>query len=197
VKLILASTSPYRASLLKKTGVPFECVRPRINEDALKNELLKSNITPGELAKRLSEAKGQSVSATAPDSVVISGDQLAEIDGEILGKPGDFQHALQQLKKLRGRTHRLLTAVTVFGPHKFETHLSVTELLMRPLKDDELSRYLEKDKPYDCAGSYKIEEGGISLFQSIECEDFTSIQGIPMIWLCNKLKEYNCEFFRT
>jgi septum formation protein len=197
--LILASTSPYRASLLKKTGIPFETMKPAVDEDVLKQQLLEKGISPSELAKKLSYEKGQSVfkSLNKPDAVVVSGDQLAELNGEILGKPGSFEKARQQLKKLSSHTHRLLTAVTITAHTGSETFLEVTEMTMRALSDGEIERYLELDTPYDCAGSYKIEENGIPLFSSITGEDFTSIQGIPMIWLCNKLKEYNCEFFRT
>jgi len=158
------------------------------------------------LARQLSERKGESVRSLLQDgqSLVISGDQLVELDnqiagkpGEIIGKPGDHHQAVSQFQKMRGREHRLLTAITVSSLHKKETHLSVTKMSMRSLTDNEIQNYLKRDQPYDCAGSYKIEEAGISLFSSVTAEDFTSIQGIPMIWLCNKLKEYNCEFYRA
>jgi septum formation protein len=198
MKLVLASTSPYRAALLKKSGVPFTAVRPAVNEDEIKSVLLKDGATPLGLAQALSQKKGESVwqQVKDPHTIVISGDQVASLNGTILGKPGNFENALDQLQKLSGHTHQLITALTVYGPSGFENHVSITELKMRILSETELRRYLLLDTPYDCAGSYKIEENGIALFESIVSDDFTAIQGIPMIWLCNKLKEYNCEFFQ-
>jgi len=198
MKLILASTSPYRAALLKKSGVPFTAVRPTVNEEELKDQLLNEGATPLALAQALSQKKGESVWQQLDDSnsLVISGDQVVSLNGRLLGKPGSYENAFKQLQKLSGNIHQLITAITVFGPSGFENHVSVTELKMRKLADSELSRYLKLDTPYDCAGSYKIEENGIALFESIVSDDFTAIQGIPMIWLCNKLKEHNCEFFQ-
>lgn len=198
MKLILASTSPYRASLLKKSGVPFETFRPAVNEEELKTTLLKEGASPLALAQTLSEKKGESVwyQVAGPQTFVVSGDQIAECNGTLLGKPGTFESALKQLQHLRGSTHRLITAVTLLGQTGIESQVAVTELKMRNLSNSELERYLRLDAPYDCAGSYKIEENGIALFESIVSDDFTAIQGIPMIWLCNKLKEHHFEFFQ-
>ena len=199
MKIVLASTSPYRAALLKKTGLPFSTAKPTIEEDAIKIEILKTNKSAKDLALALSIEKGESIWSPAPDKniLVISGDQVAECEGQIIGKPGNFDSAVKQMQFLQNRTHRLFTALSLFGSNGNENHVSVTELKMRALNDREIQHYLQLDTPFDCAGSYKIEENGIALFSSIVSDDFTAIQGIPMQWLCNKLKEYNCEFFQT
>lgn len=199
MKIVLASTSPYRAALLKKAGVQFETIQPLLSEDKIKSQLLQEKVSPLQLAQILSQKKGESVwhSLNDKNTLVISGDQVVEVNNEILSKPGSFEKALQQLQRLNGQTHRLLTALSIFSPAGFENHVSVTELKMRSLSNVELTHYLKRDTPYDCAGSYKIEENGIALFESIVSDDFTAIQGVPMIWLCNKLKEFNCEFFQT
>lgn len=199
MKIVLASTSPYRFAQLKKTGVLFSAVKPSIDEDTVKKQILNSGASAKELASELSLKKGESIWNASGDKsiLVISGDQVAECEGEILGKPGNFENAVKQIQFLQSRTHRLFTALSVFGPKGIANCVSVTELTMRSLKAEEIQRYLKCDQPYDCAGSYKIEENGIALFSSIVSDDFTAIQGLPMQWLCNKLKEYNCEFFQT
>ena len=193
--LILASTSPYRADLLKKLGIPFECIKPNFDEEAAKNELLKGQASPLIVAEALSRGKAKSLHRG--DAVVIAGDQLVNFKSGILGKPHDFKTAKTQLQKMRGTQHQLITAVTI---QTFETviHLNhLTNLTMRNLSDSEIENYLKKDEPYDCAGSYKIEKSGLLLFSHIETDDFSAIQGLPLLWIAEKLKELGYEFFKT
>ena len=200
MKIILASSSKYRQQLLQKTGLPFETLSIPVDESSIQLQLQEQKKSPQQIAEELSSAKGKAVFAQLAASgphLIISGDQLVNLKGTILGKPGTFDNAFAQLKKMQGHSHHLITSITLTTNNSVLTHSCLTELKMRQLTDSEITNYLHRDKPYDCAGSYKIEDSGIALFESVVSEDFTSIQGIPMIWLCNKLKEYNYEFFQT
>lgn len=191
MKLILASTSPYRKALLMRLGLPFTCVAPGVDEHAFK----RLGLAPSALAQKLAWEKARAVHQLHPKAIVIGGDQLAEIDGMILGKPHTSEHALEQLRLMRGKTHRLLTAVHLCGPGLDEPYLAVTQLRMRELSDQELSAYIERDRPLDCAGSYKIEQSGIKLFSEIHCDDLNTIQGLPLIWLQTALLKAGVSFF--
>src|SRR5690606_11458302 len=133
--------------------VPFRCVAPNVDEDAVKHQFAD----PIALAERLAAAKAEAVAARFPSAVVIGSDQLATIDGDVLGKPGSSEAAVAQLGRLAGRTHELVTAICVIGPGGRRRHTDITRLTMRPLLHDELVRYVTLDSPTDCAGSYKIE----------------------------------------
>ncbi len=187
-ELILASTSPYRRALLKRLGVPFRYVDPNVDEGAFK----LTNADPVELSARLAAAKAQAVAARFPDAVVIGSDQVAAIDGEVLGKPGTAENAVRQLSRLSGRSHELVTSVCVVRQADGErpTHTDRTRLTMRALSVEEIARYVAIDAPTDCAGSYKIESAGISLFEAIETQDFTAITGLPLIALCRILRTF-------
>ncbi|MGZ3726150.1 MAG: Maf family protein [Pseudobdellovibrio sp.] len=198
MNFILASQSSYRRQLIEKLGIPFTIQGPGISEAALKSEL--HHLTPEQLAEELSLQKGLSVFNSRADRkeiLVLSGDQLVECGSEILGKPGSFEKAFEQLKKLTGKTHRLVTAVTLISAEKTVKHTEITTIKMRRLSDDEIKGYLQRDLPFDCAGSYKIEDHGIALVDSVQTNDFTSIQGIPLIWLGHQLKEHHYEFFKS
>jgi septum formation protein len=183
--LILASTSKYRAELLARLNIPFECLSPGINEDILKAEPL----TPSDLATRLSHLKAQAVFVQKPGSCVIGSDQVCELEGIILGKPGSIERAIDQLSFMQGKTHQLLTAFTVITPENKFTHLNTTTLRMKNLRRDQIRDYVMKDRPIDCAGSYKIESAGDALFEEINTEDETAIIGLPMKALEKYLKE--------
>jgi septum formation protein len=184
--LILASTSPYRRALLERLGGPFRCVAPPVDEDALKREMVGA--THRELAERLAIAKAASVSAIEPDAIVIGGDQLISFDGEILGKPGTVDAAIAQLERMSGRSHELITSIAVLHEGANRVHTDVTSLHFRPLTLDEIRRYVEFDRPIDCAGSYKIESRGITLFERIEAADHSAIVGLPLIALTSILR---------
>jgi len=191
--LILASTSIYRAELLQKVGIPFSAQKPIFDEDAAKAELVSLNKSPLELAEALSQGKAHSFSSDG--RTIIAGDQLVDFNGQVLGKSGSFEKAFHQLKTLSGKSHNLITAVTILSDeHKFHIN-HLTTLTMKNLTDAEIVSYLKKDQPFDCAGSYKIEKHGLILFDEIKTDDFSAIQGLPMIWISKKLKELGYEFF--
>ncbi len=193
--LVLASTSVYRAELLKKTGIPFSTVKPGFDEDENKNKLLMNKATPMEVAEALSKGKARSVKLNTVN--ILAGDQIVNTGNGIFGKSNGFQGAFDQLKLLQGQTHELITAATIISDQN-EYHINhITRLTMKNLSDLEIKKYLHHDQPYDCAGSYKIEKSGIVLFDKIETDDFTAIQGIPMIWVTRILKELKYEFFQT
>ena len=182
--LVLASTSPYRRALLERLGVPFRCVPPTVDEDALKDPAL----APRDLARHLARAKAASVAADAPRAVVIGSDQLVALDGRIHGKPGSVEAAVGQLLALAGRPHELITALAVAHDGRWSEHTDVTTLWMRPLTRAEAKRYVAADRPTDCAGAYKFEERGITLFERIESSDHTAITGLPLIALTTILR---------
>jgi septum formation protein len=185
--LILASTSPYRRALVERLGVPFRCVAPPIDEETLKVEFREAG--PRQLAERLAMAKASAVAREHPRAVVIGGDQLVALDGSMLGKPGTIEQAASQLQAMAGRTHELITALTVLHEGRSYAHMNVTKLVLRPLTPDEIRRYVEADRPLDCAGSYKLEARGITLFERIDSDDHSAIVGIPLIALTTILRE--------
>ena len=184
--LVLASTSRYRRELLARLGLPFSVRAPACDEDAIKRGL---DLAPLELAAYLARAKAESLCAELPSGVIIGSDQIAEIDGVILGKPGTADRAAEQLALLAGRTHRLITAVAVAHPGGaiVSEHVDVARLTMRPLVFAQIARYVAADAPLDCAGSYKLEARGITLFSRIESEDSSAITGLPLIALTTML----------
>ena len=189
-KIILASTSPYRKQLLERLAIPFICVPPEVDEDQYKAK----NLPPKELAQILAREKAQAVAKKYPDHIVIGSDQLAHLGEKILNKPKVFETALTQLQELNGKIHQLITAVCILGPNNqiFE-HIDITELKMKNLSLDQLHRYIKIDNPLDCAGSYKIEEHGISLFESIISADSTAIMGLPLLAVGNILTKMNVQ----
>ncbi len=181
--LILASTSPYRAELLKKLGWGFSTENPGVDEGPLK--LLE--LEPSDIALRLSRMKSEAVFTRNPSSCVIGSDQVCAIGKSIYGKPSSRDAAVRQLQELSGKTHELLTAVTVTWPEGQTSFLNTTRLHMRELSVEDITRYVEADLPLDCAGSYKLEERGIKLFERIEMDDHTAIIGLPLVELSNVL----------
>jgi septum formation protein len=184
MELILASTSPYRRALLERLGVPFRCRAPLIDEEVLKRE----DLPPRELAERLAVAKATSLRDEEPEATIIGGDQLAVCEGQVFGKPGTLRLAEEQLWQLAGKSHDLITAVAVCQRSRIMTHTDVTTLRMRPLSRLEIERYVAADRPIDCAGSYKLEERGIALFEAIDTNDPSAITGLPLIALSQILR---------
>lgn len=185
--LILASTSPYRRAQVERLGVPFRAVAPPIDEEALKTEW--GVLDPRELAEQLAMAKAQAIARDEPDAVVIGGDQLVAFEGSILGKPGTVEQAVVQLSTMSGRSHELITALAVVHGRRIYAATNVTRMSLRYLTLEEVRRYVEADRPIDCAGSYKLEARGIALFERIESEDHSAIMGVPMIALTTILRE--------
>lgn len=186
--IILASSSPYRRKLLELLRVQFETIDPAVDEDEVKARGLPAR----ELVEELSILKARSVLEHYPDAIVIGSDQCVELDGEILGKPGSAEKALEQLLKMSGRTHLLWTGVAVASSEseRVATHVDKHVLTMRRLDAETLERYVVADEPYDCAGSYRIESLGISLFERVESEDFTAITGLPLTVVVRMLDRF-------
>ena len=175
--LILGSTSRYRRELLARLRVPFDVVSPEVDETPLADE------APQTLATRLALAKAKAVAALHPNAVVIGSDQVADLNGEPLGKPGNHERAVLQLQRMRGQTVVFQTAVSVVcQASQFEqTELAQIKVRFRDLNDAEIEAYLRAEEPYDCAGSAKSEGLGIALLDAIDNDDPTALIGLPMI----------------
>ncbi len=176
-KLILGSTSAYRRELLSRLQVPFSVESPHLDETPLPGE------QPAALARRLALAKALAVAQRFPDCVVIGSDQVADLDGLALGKPGTHERAVAQLRQMRGKTVIFQTAVAVVCQQSgfCQQALAPVKVTFRTLDDDEIETYLRTEQPYDCAGSAKSEGLGITLLQSIENDDPTALVGLPLI----------------
>lgn len=186
-RLVLASTSPYRRVLIERLGIEFEAEAPHCDEEALK----RPELSPRELALMLAREKALSLSSSHAGAYVLGSDQLVDLDGKVLGKPHTIEGAIAQLQSMRGRSHQLVTAMALVTPSgEVEEHLDVHTLTMRDLSDDSLVRYVKRERPLDCAGSYKIESGGIALFERIEGADFTAITGLPLMALTGMLRTH-------
>lgn len=185
--LILASTSPYRANLLRQLGVPFDAHSAHVDEEVVK----KSGLEPREVARVLARQKAEALAEQFPDAILIGGDQVAEVDGLILDKPGTVEKSIAQLKRLSGRTHSLWTALALHDATTGTTCDLVHEhrMTLRALSDGQIRQYVERDQPLDCCGSYKIESLGIALFEKIEGHDHTAIVGLPLMELVTLLGE--------
>ena len=175
--LILGSTSAYRRDLLSRLHIPFEVAAPDVDETALPGE------APKALAERLALAKAKAVAARFPQAVVIGSDQVADLNGLSLGKPGTHDKAVAQLRQMRGQTVIFQTAVAVVCLDSgFEQQsLAAVRVKFRDLTDDDIENYLQLEKPYDCAGSAKSEGLGICLLDSIDSDDPTALIGLPLI----------------
>jgi septum formation protein len=182
--LILASTSPYRRALLERLGLPFEAVRPLVSEDHLPGE------SPSDRAMRLAVAKAEEVAGRHPGTVVIGSDQVAAAGHKVLDKPGDAATCRSQLATLSGTDAKFHTACAVIGPSGSVrlVHLDTTIVFFRSLSAKEIQRYVEREKPFDCAGGFKAEALGITLFESIESKDPTALIGLPLIWVACALR---------
>lgn len=185
VRLILGSTSPYRKELLQRLGLPFETVAPLVDETPLAGE------APQALARRLALAKARDVARRHPDAVVIGSDQVADLQGEPLGKPGTHERAVAQLRRMRGQTVVFHTALTVvFQDRGFEAaDMAEVRVVFLDLDDEAIERYLRAEQPYDCAGSARSEGLGIALLDRIESDDPTALVGLPLIRTCRLLRQ--------
>lgn len=183
-RLVLASTSRYRRDLLQRLRLPFDVVRPEVDESALPGE------APADLAARLAQAKAQAVARQLQgDAWALGSDQVAELDGRSLGKPGGRDAALAQLRSMSGRVVRFHTALCL--AHADGRHfagIDVTAVHFRTLDDAEIGRYLDAEQPFDCAGSFKSEGLGIALFERIDNHDPTALIGLPLIATCGLLR---------
>ncbi len=181
--LILASTSRYRRELLQRLRLPFEVLSPEVDETPQPGE------APAALALRLALAKARAVQQRRPEAVVIGSDQVADLDGEHIGKPHTHERAVQQLTRLSGRRVVFQTGVAVAGPGGFEQALlAPVTVRFRALNADEIEHYLRTEQPYDCAGSAKSETLGIALLEAIDSDDPTALVGLPLIRTCALLR---------
>ncbi len=182
-KLILASTSVYRRELLERLRIPFEVISPKVDETPLPGE------GTADLALRLAKAKAAAVAKDHPEAWVIGSDQVADLCGAAIGKPGNFERAMAQLQLMRGATVTFQTALCLMRGDTETTINIPTEVTFRKLADDVLEAYLHAEEPYDCAGSAKSEGLGISLLESIKSDDPTALIGLPLIALSSLLRD--------
>lgn len=183
-RLVLGSTSRYRRELMQRLCIPFDVAAPDVDETPQEGE------SPHDLACRLALAKARAVAVLHPDAVVIGSDQVADLAGEPLGKPGTHERAVAQLQRMRGQTVVFQTAVAVVCQDTgfTQTDLAAVRVVFRNLSDAEIETYLRTEQPYDCAGSAKSEGLGIALLESIDNDDPTALVGLPLIRTCRMLR---------
>jgi septum formation protein len=183
--IVLASASPYRRGLLDRFLDDYQAVSPDIDESN------PDELSPKKLARKLARQKAETISRTARNSLIIGADQLAVLDGQVLGKPGDHHKAVEQLMAASGQTVTFRTAVCILDPvgrTRYE-HVDKTTVRFRQFDRRLVETYLRHDEPYDCAGSFKIEGAGFVLFESVKTDDPTALIGLPMIWVSDVLLE--------
>ncbi len=182
--LVLGSTSRYRRELLNRLQLPFEIASPQVDEAVRPGE------GPRALALRLALEKARAVAARFPGAVVIGSDQVADLDGDAIGKPGTHDRAVEQLRRMRGRSVVFQTAVAVVCEASgfSQVDLAAVRVRFRDLRDDEIEAYLRAERPYDCAGSARSEGLGICLLDSIDSDDPTALIGLPLIRTCRMLR---------
>jgi len=188
-KLVLASTSPFRKQLLEKLHLDFSTANPQVNEDPLPGE------TAIQLVERLAIAKAQAVSKDFPNALIIGSDQVCLNNGNILGKPGNFENAFKQLKAASGQHVTFYTGLALINSetNHVQSLVEPFEVYFRELSDQMITNYLEKEQPYNCAGSFKSEGFGISLFSKFSGKDPNSLIGLPLISLIELLEKESFE----
>lgn len=221
--LVLGSTSPYRKELLQRLGIPFETEKPLIDEESEKDPSLSPRDLAVHLAFKKAQSLAVATSTSSwlnsrtpqrtpadepPGSsqteqsshgpgtyrrIILGGDQLVSFEGRILGKPGTREKAISQLEMMSGKAHELVTAICLLeGSQKLE-HVDITRIQLKNLSRKQIEKVVDLDQPFDCAGSYKIEKHGIALIEKIETEDFTAIQGLPLLALSRMLRTWEIE----
>lgn len=181
--LLLASTSRYRRELLERLRLPFHVARPDVDETTGPDE------APAALAARLASLKAAAIAAHHPEAWVIGADQVAEVDGQAIGKPGNREAAIAQLTAMSGRAIRFHTALCLLRDQNRHEASDVTTVRFRALSAEEIERYVDAEQPFDCAGSFKSEGLGITLFEAIDSQDPTALIGLPLIALSRLLRE--------
>jgi septum formation protein len=181
--IFLASSSQYRRGLLDRFLDEYEAVSPNVDEEN------PNGFEPRELASHLARKKAEAVSVNARQALIIGADQLAVLDGQVLGKPGNHQRAVEQLLAASGKSLTFLTAVCILDPvgRTRHEHVDKTTVRFRQFDRRLAEMYLRHDEPYDCAGSFKIEGAGFVLFESVNTDDPTALIGLPMIWVAGRL----------
>lgn len=183
--LVLASTSPFRKALLQRLGLVFETLSPQVDETALPGE------SAAAMVKRLSEAKARAGAKPYPEALIIGSDQVAVCAGDVLGKPGNYENARRQLARLAGQRVSFLTGLCLYDAAVGRAKLDLVSyhVSFRRLTEQQIDRYLRTEQPYNCAGSFKSEGLGISLFESMQGEDPNALIGLPLIRLVSWLNE--------
>ncbi|WP_455222147.1 Maf family protein [Kaarinaea lacus] len=187
--IVLASTSPFRRQLLSKLNVDFTVASPKVDEHPHNNE------QPNELVKRLAKEKALAVAQQYPDALIIGSDQVAVLNNQILGKPNNHENAVKQLKNASGRRVDFLTGLCVYNSQTHHTQLTCVPftVIFRQLTNAQIERYLNSEKPYNCAGSFKSEGLGIALFEKLEGDDPNTLIGLPLIELVRMLQKEGIE----
>lgn len=185
--IILASSSKYRQELLRRLNIDFKAIAADINEDEFKSSSL-SHIS---IAETLSLEKAKKVQKNFQDSIIIGSDQVLSFNDEIFDKPMSEKKAIEQLSRLQGKSHQLITSFSVIKKEKVITETVIANMHMKKLESDQIINYVNKDMPLYCCGSYKLESLGIALFDKIECEDDTSIIGLPLLKLIKALENFD------
>ncbi len=185
MQLILGSSSPYRKALLEKLGLPFECFSPEIDESVEPGE------PPRQLVERLAIEKARETGKAYPEALIIGSDQVAVLDGKIIGKPASHKDAVNQLKEASGREVHLYTGLCLFNANtgNIQHGIESYSVVFRDLNEAQIERYLKKDQPYNCAGSLKAETLGIAMLSKLEGEDPNTLIGLPLIRLVDMLLE--------
>ena len=191
MELILASTSPYRRALLERLQIPFSCVPPEVDETPINGE------RPDALAMRLSVAKAHAVARLHPGALVIGSDQVASLNAAALGKPGTLERARAQLAACSGKRVTFFTGLAVINADRglaLQT-MAPFDVHFRELAPTEIDRYLEREQPFDCAGSFKVEGLGITLFERLQGDDPTALEGLPLIALSAMLRDAEYDIY--
>ena len=183
-EIILASQASWRSDILKQLGIIHSCCEHQYSEPRFESGSLD------QFVESIAREKAKSLLLAYPEAIIIAADQLVTVDGEVLYKSGTAENAINQLQKLRGKTHQLICGVAVLFAGEIKSKIEKAELTMRSLSDAEIRFYVEQDKPWSCAGSYKIESLGASLFESIVVQDLSTIIGIPSNQLITLLREF-------
>ena len=185
MQLVLASTSIYRKELLNRLGLPFVTAAPQVDES------LQPDESPQQLVRRLAEVKARAVAARYPDALIIGSDQVATVEGRILGKPGGHEQAVAQLRLASGKRLQFLTGLCLLNAHTGEAQVEVVPftVVFRALDAQQIENYLRREQPYHCAGSFKSEALGIALCERLEGEDPNALIGLPLIRLIHMLEK--------
>ncbi|ASQ76466.1 septum formation inhibitor Maf [Enterobacter hormaechei] len=186
--LVLASTSPYRRMLLEKLGIPFECAAPEVDETPQPGE------SPRHLVTRLAKEKAQSLAVRYPAHLIIGSDQVCVLDGEITGKPHTEENACQQLLRARGSIVTFYTGLALYNSASghLQTECEPFDVHFRHLSEQEIMDYVRRERPLNCAGSFKSEGLGIALFDKLDGRDPNTLVGLPLIALCQMLRREEC-----
>ncbi len=185
MNIVLASTSAFRKAVLEKLDLPFDTRSPQTDETRFEGE------SPQQLVERLAVAKAKAVAGTCGNALIIGSDQVAVIDGEILGKPGSHEKAVKQLQQVSGKTVRFFTGLCLLSAAtgNYQREVVPFDVVFRKLTDAQIENYLQKEKPYNCAGSFKSEALGICLFEKLQGDDPNTLVGLPLIRLVRMLEQ--------